>query len=88
MFSVSILTLGLFLLLAVGGAYIVNMLKFPVGSLIGSMTLVGFAKYLGFLDMDPTGSLSYVFQVLLGLMLGLSIKRISKSEINEKSIGL
>jgi membrane AbrB-like protein len=84
----SILQPGLFIIIAIAGSFIAISLRFPAGSIIGAMILVGIVKYFGLLEFDSSRTLSFFGQTLLGLMLGLSFRKISKAEIKRLYLSL
>nr|WP_289037172.1 AbrB family transcriptional regulator [uncultured Allobacillus sp.] len=70
-----------YLILALIGGAIGYFSRFPVGVVLGSMFAVGLAKYFNILHLERTVSISFVIQVLLGAMLGLSLIKINKKQL-------
>lgn len=70
-----------YLILALIGGAIGYITRLPVGVVLGSMFAVGLAKYFDILHLERTVSISFVIQVLLGAMLGLSLIKINKQQL-------
>jgi membrane AbrB-like protein len=78
----------LFLLIAFIGAYVGRLLRLPMGSLIGAMFAVGLSKNFLLLAFEPSKTLSFFIQVLLGLMLGLTFIKLEKEQLKKISFSL
>lgn len=65
------------------GSFIGYRLKIPMGSVLGAMLLVGAGKALSVLTLVSNTPLSFLVQLLLGMMIGLSFKRLSKKQFIE-----
>lgn len=73
-----ILSVVLFTLLSIIGGYIGYKTNFPLGVVLGSMLTVGLAKVFGVLVMERTETISFIVQVSLGIVLGLSLIKIKR----------
>ena len=67
-----------FILLSTIGGYIGYKSNFPLGVVLGSMLAVGLGKIFGILAMERTETISFIVQVSLGIVLGLSLIKIKK----------
>ena len=70
-----------YIILALIGGAIGYISRFPVGVVLGSMFAVGLAKYFDILHLERTVPISFLIQVLLGAMLGLSLIKINKKQL-------
>lgn len=71
----------LFIGLALLGGYVGYKSKFPLGVVLGAMLAVGLAKYFGLLALERSTVLSFIVQVILGAMLGLSLVKLDKKQV-------
>jgi membrane AbrB-like protein len=72
---------------AIGG-YIGYVIRMPAGVIIGSMLTVALLKYFDLITFGPLLSITFIVQVSLGILLGMSVKEISKKERKNIFIGI
>ncbi|PTL38100.1 AbrB family transcriptional regulator [Alkalicoccus saliphilus] len=78
----------LFLSIALLGGVLGRLARIPIGSVIGAMLLVGIIQVSEIFSFTNMGWLTFVVQVLIGIMLGVSFLSVNKSVIKRISVGL
>ncbi|WP_158736923.1 AbrB family transcriptional regulator [Alteribacillus sp. YIM 98480] len=78
----------LFVIVALLGGYLGRLMRIPIGSVIGAMLCVGLFKIIGVVTFSDTDWLSFVVQVSIGIMLGVSFISLDKGIIKKISAGL
>lgn len=70
-------------MLAITGAFIGYKLRIPMGAVLGAMLFVGTGKAFSLLHLESSDPFSFIVQVSLGLMIGLSFTRLSKQQFSQ-----
>ncbi|MDE5412549.1 AbrB family transcriptional regulator [Alkalihalobacillus sp. MEB203] len=78
----------LFIALSIIGGTIGQKLKLPVGTIIGAMFAVGFAKTFHVLTLETTLPMAFILQVMLGLMVGLTFMKLSVYQLRQLATSL
>lgn len=78
----------LFLLLCFVGGYIGLILRLPVGSILGAMLAVGLAKTFQLLSFESSQALTFFMQITLGLMVGLTFRKLSLQQMKSLAASL
>ncbi|MGG0718615.1 AbrB family transcriptional regulator [Robertmurraya massiliosenegalensis] len=77
------LQFSLFLTIAALGGIIGSYLKLPLGTMIGAMFAVGISKHFEILSFQTSTPLTFIVQLLLGTMFGLSFIKLTKEQIKK-----
>lgn len=77
-----------FLTLCFVGGVLGNKLKLPVGYIIGAMLAVGMAKTFQWLTIETSIVMSFMMQVTLGLMVGLTFLKLSIEQLRKLATSL
>ncbi|WP_078430289.1 AbrB family transcriptional regulator [Alkalihalobacterium alkalinitrilicum] len=78
----------LFITLSIIGGTIGQKLKIPVGTIVGAMFAVGLAKTFQLLTLETTVLMSFLLQVTLGLMVGLTFLKLSVTQLRQLATSL
>ncbi|WP_019152662.1 AbrB family transcriptional regulator [Robertmurraya massiliosenegalensis] len=73
----------LFLMIAAVGGIIGALAKLPLGTMIGAMFAVGISKHFEILSFQTSTPLTFIVQLLLGTMFGLSFIKLTKEQIKK-----
>ncbi|UUI05635.1 AbrB family transcriptional regulator [Oceanobacillus jeddahense] len=71
------------MLIASFGSFIGLKLKIPMGAIIGAMVFIGLGKSFSVIQFDTSNPVSFVVQIALGIMIGLSFTRLTKQQIKQ-----
>ena len=77
-----------FLIIGAAGGFVGYKLKLPVGAMIGAMLAVALAKSLDILAYQSNASLSFILQVCLGAMLGVTFLNFKKEYLKKIGVAL
>ena len=75
--------LSIYLLTAIFGGLTGLLLRIPMGTIMGAMLFVGLAKAFSIITLEPTSILSFLVQISLGTMIGLSFTKLTKSQLKQ-----
>ncbi|OLO27863.1 hypothetical protein BTR23_18805 [Alkalihalophilus pseudofirmus] len=78
----------IFLALVLLGGYVGQLLRIPMGTILGSMLAVGISKHMGWLMLEPLEWLSFIVQLLLGMMIALSFTKLDKEQLKQLGFSL
>ncbi|MGP4079985.1 AbrB family transcriptional regulator [Pseudalkalibacillus sp. R45] len=83
MSHVIILPFIIFAVFAIIGSLCGYYLKIPMGTVLGATVMVGVGKSLQLIEFQPSNYLSFLVQISLGIMIGLSFTKLSKKQLSK-----
>ncbi|WP_100401143.1 AbrB family transcriptional regulator [Bacillus sp. FJAT-44742] len=82
------INIGFFIVLGLLGGGIGYLLRIPMGTILGAMLAVGTGRVMGWITMEPSEVVTFLVQLALGIMIGLSFYQLNKGQLKRAGKGL